>query len=207
MRKLIVLCGVVLCLSMTAAAQDFSTGSDASSPAGEPAAPAALTPSDREPWQVGIGYQYQHYEVLGRTFHTNGFNTDVTWYVNDWFGVEGTAVFGFGHAPLTGTSPLNLTAKSLFLGGGPHVAFHNHSKFEPWVHIMPGWEHFRFTQTSNKTGLGSNSAFGFMGGGGVDYKLGTRAALRFQGDYIGTHFQFLPLQNSYSFGGGIVFNF
>lgn len=201
MHKLLLLCGAVLCLSLTAMAQDAPAALDASSPASEPAVPAALNPSDREPWQLGIGYQYQHYNVLGQTFHNNGFNTELTRYLNDWFGVEGTIAMGF--AGNTG-APLKLKAKSLFLGGGPHVALHNNSRFEPWVHVLVGWQHFRFTQTAKL--LGSNSALGFMGGGGVDYKLRERVYWRIQADYIGTHFQ-STRQSNYSFGSGLVFNF
>jgi opacity protein-like surface antigen len=200
MRKLLVLWGVVLCLSMTAAAQDDPAAFDTSSPASEPAAPVSFHPPERQPWQLGIGYQYQHYKILGQTFHNNGLHTDLTRYLNDWFGIEGAAVMGFGN---TGT-PLNLTAKSFFIGGGPHIAFHNTSRFEPWVHGLVGWQHFRFTQTSGI--LGSNSALGFMVGGGVDFKLRSRVFWRIQGDYIGTRFQ-SATQSNYSFGTGLVFNF
>ena len=200
MRKLVFLFGAVLCLSLTAVAQDAPAALDASSPASESAAPAALSPSDREPWQFGIGYQYQHYKVLGQTFHNNGFNTDITRYLNNWFGVEGTVAVGFGN---TGT-PVNLTAKSLFVGGGPHVAVYNNSRLEPWAHVLVGLQHFRFTQAGGL--LGSNSALGFMGGGGVDFKLGARVYWRIQGDYIGTHVQ-STTQTNYSFGSGLVFNF
>ncbi len=137
MRKLFVLCGAILFLSMTTAAQDAPAGFDASSPASEPAAPATFHPSDRAPWQLGFGYQYQHYKALGQSFHTNGFNTDFTRYLNNWLGIEGTAVMGFGH---TSTTP-SFVAKSLFVGGGPHVTVHNVGRFEPWVHVVVGWQH------------------------------------------------------------------
>jgi hypothetical protein len=200
MRKGIVLCGAVLCMLMTAAAQDAPAALDASSPANEPPTPASLFSSNREHWQLGIGYQYQHYKILGQTFHTNGFNSDITRYLNDWFGLEGTAVMGFGK---TGT-PLNIVAKSFFVGGGPHIAVYTARRLEPWVHVLVGWEHFRFTQTSKQ--LGSNSALGFMGGGGVDYKLNRALFWRFQGDLIGSRFG--PTREiNYSFGSGLVLNF
>ncbi|MGH9678940.1 MAG: hypothetical protein ACRD4Y_03235, partial [Candidatus Acidiferrales bacterium] len=118
MRKLLILCGAILFLSMTAAAQETiaaleTSGSPASEPA--PAAPASLTPPDREAWQLGVGFQYQHYTVLGQNFHTFGYNTDLTRYLNNWFGVEGTGSFGFG-------KDNGLTTKSFFVGGGPHIA-------------------------------------------------------------------------------------
>jgi hypothetical protein len=199
MLKLLVLCGTILCLSMTAAAQDAPAAFDASSPAGEPAAPVTFHPSSRAPWQLGIGYQYQHFGALGQTFHTNGLNTDITGYLNNWLGVEGTAVVGFGRTTTTPT----FVAKTFFIGGGPHIAIPTQGRFEPWAHLLVGWEHFRFAQTST---VGSNSALGLMGGGGVDFKLGSRLYWRAQVDYIGTRFQ-SAMQSNYSFGTGLVLNF
>jgi hypothetical protein len=196
MRKLLVLCGTILCLSMTAAAQDAPVAFDASSPASEPAAPVSFHPLDRTSWQLGIGYQFQHYNVLGQAFHTNGFNTDLTRYLNNWIGIEGTAAMGFGRATTCGCS--------VFIGAGPHIVAHSAGRFEPWVHVLVGWQHFRFTQSGGI--LGGNSAFGFMGGGGVDFKFFPHAYWRVQGDYIGTHFQ-SSMQANYSFGSGLVLNF
>jgi hypothetical protein len=199
MRKLLVVCGTILCLSMAAAAQDSTAAFDSSSPASEPAAPISFHPSERSTWQLGIGYQYQHFKGLGETFHTNGFNTNVTYYLNDTIGVEAAAVEGYGRT----TAAPTFVAKSFFVGGGPR-AVHVLGRFEVWVHGLAGWEHFRFTQRS--PALGSNSAFGFMGGGGVDYQLFPRAYWRVQADFIGTRFQ-SSLQSNYSIGTGIVFNF
>jgi opacity protein-like surface antigen len=199
MRKLLVLFGVCLCLSLTAAAQEAPAAVSGDSASSEPAPSPTFQPSQRQPWQLGVGYQYQHFSALGQSFSTNGFNSDITRYLNNWIGVEGTAVMGFGN---TG-APRNLDAKSFFVGGGAHVAVQNKSRLEPWAHVLVGWEHFRFTQT---TTIGSNSALGFMGGGGVDIKLTERAFWRVQGDYIGTHFQ-SAMQTNYSFGTGLVFNF
>jgi hypothetical protein len=202
MRKLLVLFGAFLCLSMTAAAQDSSAALDTSSPAGEAAAPGTSYPSDRAPWQLGTGFQFQHYNVLGQTFHNSGFHTEVTRYLNDWLGLEGAVAGGFGH---TG-APLNIVAKSLFVGGGPLISAHNNSRYEPWAHVLVGLQHFRFALSNNVVGLGSNSALGFMGGGGVDLKLGRGISWRFQADYIGTRF-LSAMQANFSFGSGVVFNF
>jgi len=182
-------------------AQDAPAALDTSSPASEPGAPASFSPARREPWQLGIGYQYQHYQVLGQSFHNHGFNTDITRYVTDWLGLEGNVAMGFGGN--TG-APLHLDAKSLFVGGGPHIAIYNSSRLEPWGHVLVGLQHFRFTQTGGI--LGSNNALGIMAGGGVDIKFGSRVSWRIQGDYIGTHFQ-SAMQTNYSFGSGFVLNF
>jgi hypothetical protein len=199
MRKLFILCGALLCFSLTAAAQESTAAFGASSPASDPAAPAPLAPPDRPAWQLGFGFQYQHYGVLGQNFHTFGYHVGITRYIDNWFGIEGVGSFGFGS---TGSAP-SLDAKSLFVGGGPHVAFNNSSKFEPWGHVLSGLQHFRFTQG---TVLGSNSGVGFMAGGGLDYKFGGRATWRIQGDFIGTHFQ-SSIEKSYSIATGLIFNF
>ena len=93
--------------------------------------------------------------------------------------------------------------KTLFLGAGPHLAIVNASRFEPWVHGLVGWEHLRYTQTAT---LGSNSALGYVLGGGLDFKLNPKIFWRVQADYVGTHFQ-SDLQSNYSFGTGIVLHF
>jgi hypothetical protein len=200
MRKLSVLCAALFCLSLTASAQDSTAAFDASSAASEPAAPASLIPADREPWQLGVGFQYLQFNVLGLKFHDLGYQADVTRYLNNWFGVEGTAIAGFGS---TGTNP-SIDAKSLFLGGGPHISLLNTNHFEPWVHVIAGWERFRFTQSGS---FGSNSHAAFMAGGGLDYKIGGgRVSWRVQGDFIGTNVG-PGFSKNYSFGTGLVLNF
>jgi len=203
MRKFVFLFAALFCLSMSAAAQDSTAESgatlEAASPASEPAepAPASLSPADRESWQVGAGFQYLHFKVLGVSFSDYGYNAAFTRYFSNWFGVEGTVNAGFGHLPGS------LTAKSLFLGGGPHIVFNTARRFEPWVHVIGGWERFRFTQGAT---LGSNNGVAFLAGGGVDYKFGGRASWRFQADYIGSHFG-NTINSNYGFGTGLVFNF
>jgi hypothetical protein len=204
MRKLFIICGALLCLSWTASAQDLSAALEASAATSaptvaEPYPSFSLAPSDRDPWQVEVGYQYQHFNLLGQNFHTHGFNSDVTRYINNWYGIEGTAAVGFGNAG----GVYHLDAKSLFLGGGPHISMLNGKRLEPWVHALVGWEHLRFTQSST---VGSNGALGFMAGGGVDYKFGTNLSWRIQADFLGSHFGD-AIQKDYSFGSGLVLNF
>jgi len=201
MRKLSVLCAALFCFSLTASAQDSTAAFDASNSASEPAAaPASLIPADREPWQLGVGFQYLQFNVLGLKFHDFGYQADVTRYFNNWFGIEGTAIAGFGNA---GSNP-HIDAKSLFLGGGPHISLHNSNHFEPWVHVIAGWERFRFTQSAT---FGSNSHAAFLAGAGLDYKIGSgRLYWRVQGDFLGTNVG-PTFSKNYSFGTGLVLNF
>jgi hypothetical protein len=203
MRKIAIICAAVFALSLPARSQDLSafpdTASATPSPSPAPSPGFSLDPADREPWQIEMGYQYQHMSLLGQKFHTNGYHTDVVRYISNWYGLEGTAAMGFGNTGGT----IHRDAKSLFLGGGPRLALYSNRRFEPWAHALVGWEHFRFTQSSI---LGSNSALGFMAGGGVDYKIGTNLSWRIQADFLGSHFGNV-VQKNYSFGSGFVLNF
>ena len=205
MRKLMILCGAILCLSLPAAAQETTAAFDAGSTAAEPAAPQSMSPSERDAWQVGAGFQYQHFGVFGLSFHNLGFNSQVTRYFKNWVGVEGAAEVGWGHTNTTPAVPRSLAANSFFIGGGPHIVVSTHSRVEPWGHVLLGLEHLRFTQTANAA-LGSNNAFGFQAGGGLDFKLGGHANWRVQAEYVGSRFQ-STIQSNYSFGSGLVFGF
>jgi hypothetical protein len=201
MRKLSILCAALFCFSLTASAQDSTAAFNASTSASEPAAPASLIPADREPWQLGVGFQFQQYNVLGQKFHDFAYQVDVTRYFSNRFGIEGTGIAGFGHA---GSSP-SITANSLFLGGGPHFSVINTNRFEPWVHVIVGWERFRFTQSAV---LGSNSHAAFLAGGGVDYKISSgRLYWRVQADYMATNVGGNSLSNNYFIGTGFLINF
>jgi hypothetical protein len=158
---------------------------------------------------VGVGYAYEHFNVLGTTFHNNDYTANFTMHLFDWLtgatgrltvGVEAAVSGGFG-GKTTG-SP-SLEAKSLFVGGGPHLSVPSASRFEPWVHGLVGLQHFRFTQSSV---LGSNSALGFIVGGGVDIRLTPLFSWRVEGDYVGTTFQ-SSVQSNYGVGTGLVLYF
>jgi opacity protein-like surface antigen len=176
------------------------------------AVPSARAQEIYEPMnaiQIGMGYQYQHYNLFGTHFNDNGFNVDLYAHIVDWLtdpnwritvGGEANTAFGFGGQ--TSGNP-SLTAKSLFVGGGPRVAFENRSRVNPWLHGLVGLQHFRFTQDG---AFGSNSALGFMVGGGIDVRLLEGLRWRIQGDYIGTNFQ-NTIQSDYSLGTGFVFVF
>jgi hypothetical protein len=203
MRKLSILCAALFCLSLTASAQDSTAAADASTTdttVSEAAAPASLSPADRDPWQIGAGFQYSHFNVLGQTFHNYGYQAEVTRYLSNWFGVEGATAAGFGHVD----NNSSIDAKTFFIGGGPHISLYNSNHLEPWVHVIVGYERFRFTQTAT---LGSVGHAAFYGGGGLDYKIGGgRLYWRVQGDFIGTNVG-PSFSKNYAFGTGLVLNF
>ena len=196
------LVGLILCLAVSAAAQG-PAGAGSSPRARSHAGPHTFSSPDFTPWQLSVDYQYNMINLTGSAFTTHGLSTDVTRYFGRWFGLEGQLGFGFGNTGST-SSPSNLTARSLFAGAGPRVAYRHHSGLEPWLHFVAGVDHFRFTQTAGV--LGSNTAFAFAAGGGIDYLLGPRMAVRVEADAIESRF-FSGNQRHFQVVSGLVFNF
>ena len=105
--------------------------------------PGIFVPS-RSCFELGIGYQYQHFNVLGTSFHNHDYVMDADMHLLTWssgasarvtLGVEGTASAGVG-GNTGGSRPLKV--KSLFLGAGPRIAVESDSRFEPWIHGLRG---------------------------------------------------------------------
>lgn len=204
MRKFLISCGATLLLAFVTVIP--CAAGPCSPDNGE--APGIYVP-DRGCFQLGVGYEYQHFNVLGTSFANHDYNVNFTMHLFDWLtGAEGRLTVG-AEAALNGgfdghtSGTPSLDAKSIFVGGGPHVAIANRSRFEPWAHVLFGLQHFRFTQGPT---LGSNNAFGFEAGGGVDIRLAPRVSWRVEGNYVGTHFQ-STIQSNYGAGTGLVLSF
>jgi hypothetical protein len=158
---------------------------------------------DLTKWQVAIGYQYNRINLVGTPFNTNGLNTSVVRFFGRWIGLEGQMGLGYGNTGAS-TAPPSLTAKTLFAGGGPRLAFRGRSRVEPWVHAVVGIEHIRFTQTAGL--LGTDTALGGAGGGGIDFRLTPHTAFRTEADWLATRF-FSVNQRNFQIVSGLVFNF
>lgn len=203
MRSGIFILGVVLFVSVSARAQGPA---GASVPAGKPPHGAAAGPQqdENDPWQFAVGYQYNRDNLLGSPFNTHGVNFTLTRYFKRWLGIDAQIGAGFlGNTGSTSTPP-NLDAKSLFAGMGPRLAIPNRSRFEPWGHVLVGFEHYRFSQTAGV--LGSNNALAGPAGGGVDIYITPRAAFRVEADAVYSRF-FSVNQRSFQAVVGLVLNF
>lgn len=202
MRKLLVLCGAMLCLTLTTSAQETSAVPEAASPASTTADLPSLTPANRDAWQLTIGFQYSNFGVLPQRFSTYGYTVDITRYLTNQIGVEALGSFGFGGEPV----PPNGSTVSLFAGGGPHISMGNAYRWEPWGHVIAGVQHFRATQGAI---FGNNTHAAFMAGGGVDYKFAGRAFWRFQADFVGSNFGLgtTSFNKNVMIGTGLVLNF
>jgi hypothetical protein len=206
MRTVIFLFGTFLLFSTSAAAQaPAGVGSSPSSgPAASPRHSSSGIEEEDAPWQLAIGYQYNRDNLLGSPFNTHGMNFSVAHYFGRWIGAEAQVGVGFmGNTGQT-TIPPNLNAKSLYAGAGPRVVYRNHTRFEPWIHLTVGLEHYRFSQTAGL--LGSNNALAGEAGGGVDVYFMPHAAFRIEADAVGSRF-FSTTQRSFQIVGGLVLGF
>ena len=212
MRKFLALFAAVLFFSVAVAAQDNSTAPATTSSASAAASPARYGGSDLNRWEIAINYAYVRFRPSSSaSFNLHGFNTSVTRYANDWFGLEADVGGSFGHTPATGgPGPFivgNLRAKLLTYGGGPHIAYRRHNKVQPWGHVLFGGAHFRFPQTGPPSAnFAKINAFSLVTGAGLDVKLGPHLAWRVQGDFLGTRF-FSTWQKSAQMQAGFVISF
>jgi len=196
--------GAVLVFSIAAAAQDPAGVGSGRGPRPSPSGRSRSIPaSELAHWQLGASYQYNQINLTGSPFYTNGVNVSVVRFLNGWLGVEAQLGLGYGNTGVT-TSPANLTAKSLYVGGGPRLAYRGRWRIEPWVHGNAGVQYFRFSQTAGV--LGTNRALAGMVGGGLDLSLNLQTTLRGEADFIGTRF-FNVQQRHFQATAGIVFNF
>lgn len=187
MRRSIIVLGILLLLSTAASAQNS---------AGKASKP------DPSQWQFAAAYQYNRVNLTGSPFNTSGINLFLVRFFGSWVGLEGQLGVGFGKTG-TITVPPDLTATSFFVGGGPHVAY-RHGPAEPWVHAEVGMEHFGFSQSFGV--LGTNTAFAWLAGGGIDFPVLPHVAIRTEVDALGTHF-FSVNQRHFQVLGGLAFNF
>jgi hypothetical protein len=173
---------------------------DANAATPDPAAPAPnpkfiLGDRDDYRWQLGIGVSFERFRSNIYSASAVGTNTDLTYYLNDWLGVEGNASTFFAPAIW-----FNEHIKLLNYGAGPKISWRR-PRWEPWFHGLFGGTH-ALPQTAGH----SQDGLSVQIGGGADYRLAPRLSLRLELDYVGTHL-FGAWQNNGQGAAGIVFHF
>jgi hypothetical protein len=146
-------------------------------------------------WQLAIGADWFRFRSSIFNASAVGVKSGVTYFTNDWFGIEGTVTTGF--AP---TSFENEHVKLLTYGAGPKIAWRER-RWEPWAHAIFGGAHEQ-PQTAGH----SKNAFDIELGGGADYRFNPRFSGRLEGDWVRTTF-FSQSQNNFVLAGGVVFHF
>jgi hypothetical protein len=146
-------------------------------------------------WQLAIGADWFRFRSSLFNASAVGVKTGVTYFTNDWFGIEGTVTTGFAPTILD-----NEHVKLLTYGAGPKVAWRE-KRWEPWVHAIFGGAH----EEPQTAGNGKNG-FDIELGGGADYRVNPRFSARLEGDWVRTTF-FSQTQNNFVLMGGAVFHF
>jgi opacity protein-like surface antigen len=169
-------------------------------PAASPAAPAPkprLVFGDRDDyrWQIGLGVEFFRFQSNRISASLVGLNTTLTYFTNDWFGLEGSLVTGF--AP---TVYSNEHVK-YFGGSGGFRVGSRRARFEPWGHVLVGVGHLQ-----PQLAGASRNALTLQAGLGLDYRVNSRLSLRAEGDYVYSKF-FSDQQNNFQGVAGLVFHF
>ncbi|HWF40341.1 MAG TPA: outer membrane beta-barrel protein [Candidatus Acidoferrales bacterium] len=144
-------------------------------------------------WDVAGNYSYWDANLNGTQFHLMGGGGSLTENVNSWFG--GRLEFN----AYSGTEATkNVSAQTITYG--PVLSYRRFSRLVPFGNLQIGAIH----ASQGYLGI-SESAFKFdlTGGGGIDYDINSRAAIRAEGDYVMTRFLDLR-QDNLRFSVGLV---
>ena len=169
-----------------------------------PADPATPSPEPRfvyggrddYRWQLSLGFVWFHFRSSVFNSDAFGVKSTVSYFLNEWLGVEGSVTGAFGGTVDAGGH----NAKFAVYGGGPKVAWRQR-RWEPWVHAILGGAH-----EQPQTAAGSRNTYSIMAGGGADYRWNPHLSFRAEGDYVRTGF-FHQTQNNFEFSGGAVIHF
>lgn len=183
-------------LSLDAAAGALtSTATPDASPAPAPDPKFLYGGRDDYRWQLGVGVDWIRFRSSIFNASAVGVDSSVTYFLNDWFGVEGNVATGFAPEIFDREH-----VKLLVYGGGPKIAWRQH-KWEPWVHAIVGGAHEQ-PQTADN----GRNAFAVEAGGGADYRFNPRFSGRLEADWVYTGF-FGQTQNNFKLAAGVVFHF
>lgn len=149
-------------------------------------------------WQLGLEFTWFRFQSSIFDANTIGVKTAVSYFLNDWFGVEGSVSASFSPSTISGFQ--NERAKFVVYGGGPKIAWRQ-KRWEPWAHAIFGGAHEQ-PQTADN----SRNSYAIQAGGGADYRWNPRVSFRFEGNYVLTGF-FQQKQNNVQLAAGIVFHF
>jgi Outer membrane protein beta-barrel domain len=147
-------------------------------------------------WELYGGYTYLRANIGGTSFNLNGGGAAGTQNLNDWFG--GRVEFNAFGGSVGGT---NVSAQTITYG--PVFTYRKFNRLTPFAHLQLGAVH----ASQGYLGI-SESAYKFAmsGGGGADFALNERAAIRVQGDYLMTRF-LNTRQDNIQLTAGLVIRF
>jgi hypothetical protein len=146
-------------------------------------------------WQLALGADWIRFRSSIFNASAVGVNASVSYFTNEWFGIEGSASTGFAPEIFAKEH-----VKILVYGAGPKIAWRE-KKWEPWAHVIVGGSHEQPQTAGN-----SRNSYAIEAGGGADYRVNPRLSGRLQADWVRTGF-FSQSQNNFQLMGGVVFHF
>jgi hypothetical protein len=171
-----------------------------------PVASAALEAAAPEPqiysrggengrWQLGLGFTYLKFRSPAIDAGMEGLNTSLTYFSNDWLGIEGNITAAFGRKIF-----VDDRTKYAGIMGGPKIVMRER-RWEPWAHVLFGMAHVN----PQLAGVGKNGV-AIQVGGGADYRAWQPVSLRVEGDWVRTQL-YSQSQNNFQIVTGFVFHF
>jgi hypothetical protein len=144
---------------------------------------------------LGLGFTYVKFRSPAIDASMAGVNTSVTYFTNDWFGVEGNITAAFGRK-------IFVDDQTRYAGitGGPKIVMHK-QRWEPWAHALFGIAHVN----PQLAGVGKNG-IAIQLGGGADYPAWQQISVRVEGDWVLTRL-YSQSQNNFQLVTGVVFHF
>ena len=146
-------------------------------------------------WQLAIGADWFRFRSSIFNASAVGVKSSVTYFTNEWFGIEGNVSATFAPEIFDREH-----VKVLVYGAGPKIAWRE-KKWEPWAHAIIGGSHEQPQTAGN-----SKNAFAVQVGGGADYRINPRLSGRLEADWVHTSY-FSQSQNNFELMGGVVFHF
>jgi len=169
--------------------------------AAEPAAPSPkpkflYSRDDIVRWELGLGFTWIRFRSSIFNASTLGVKTSVTYFTNEWFGIEGNVSAAFGREIFDREH-----VKLLIYGAGPKIVWRRYKRWDPWMHAILGGAHEQPQTAGN-----SRNAFAVQLGGGGDYNFNSRFSGRLEANYVRTSF-FSQSQNNFQLAAGVVMHF
>jgi opacity protein-like surface antigen len=180
---------------VAAAATSFGTATPDPSPSPAPDPKFIYGGRDDFRWQLGIGVDWLRFRSSIFNASAVGVKSSVTYFTNEWFGIEGNISATFAPQIFDREH-----VKVLVYGAGPKIAWRE-KKWEPWAHAIIGGSHEQPQTAGN-----SKNAFAVQVGGGADYRINPRLSGRLEADWVHTSY-FGQSQNNFELMGGVVFHF
>ncbi|MGB8473100.1 MAG: OmpA family protein [Candidatus Acidiferrum sp.] len=182
--------------------------------------------------ELFLGYSYWRavpYSSSNRIESMNGGSTSLAYNFNNHWGLvadfAGFPVDSLQFTAYPGTTPsrvVDVESNVFSVMFGPRLSFRNHGRFTPFLQVLGGVAHADDVTLVNCTApiyactpLLRENAFALTAGGGLDYRLNHRIALRlFQAEYLLTRFHDpssltndRAFENNMRLSAGIVFRF